>query len=263
MRSSLTSSQRHVASHHKRRREVSQDLYALSQQLAAPAAPARSSSNRGTWDIVWRQCCRAAAGVISSAGCATADESFVVPPFAERSSYWVAFGFAGGSPDDACPSALAAAALAGFCEHRAAEVQGIFGSSSAGYPFCSTFLAVAAAVFDLIGLVDMHRHMAVLDSPSDPPLLKFLCRAGAADGVQTAVFELCFTAMQLFDFLWLSHHAHPSQLDSITKMTVSLLVQTCEASVTSIEGFRSRLSTLAACLPNVALHLHLPDGVML
>jgi hypothetical protein len=69
--------------------------------------------------------------------------------------------------------------------------------------------------------------------------------------------------MQLFDFLWLSHHAHPSQLESITKMTVALLAQTCEGSVTSIEGFRSRLITLAACLPNVALHMRLPEGIML
>jgi hypothetical protein len=81
--------------------------------------------------------------------------------------------------------------------------------------------------------------------------------------MKTAVFELCFTAMQLFDFLWVSHHAHPSQLDSITKMTAALLAQTAAGSITSIGGFRSRLSTLAACLPNVALHLRLPEGVML
>jgi hypothetical protein len=81
--------------------------------------------------------------------------------------------------------------------------------------------------------------------------------------MSSSVFELCSVAMQLFDFLWLSHHAHASQLDSITKMTVALLSQACVGPVTSIDGFRSRLSTLAACLPNVALHLRLPEGVML
>jgi hypothetical protein len=257
-------SQRHVASHHKRRREVTQELYAISQQLAVSGTPARSGSNCSTWEIVWRQCCRASAGVFSIVGDGVSDETtFAVPPFSDRSSYWVAFGFAGGSPDDALPCTLAAAALACFCEKKAAELQGILGNASAGYPFCSTFLAVATSVFDLIGLADMHRHMAVLDSPSDPPLLKYLSRAEVTDGMQAAVFELCFTAMQLFDFLWLSHHAHPSQLESITKMTVALLAQTCEGSVTSIEGFRSRLITLAACLPNVALHMRLPEGIML
>ena len=57
----------------------------------------------------------------------------------------------------------------------------------------------------------------MLDSPADPPLLQYLSRAECTHGVQGAVFELCFTAMQLFDFLWLSHHAHPSQLESIAK----------------------------------------------
>jgi hypothetical protein len=235
----------------------------MSQLLAVAGTPARSGATRTAWEIVWRQCCRASAGVFSVAGSGLADESFAVPTFTDRSSYWAAFGFAGGSPDDAMPCALAATALAGFCEQKTSELQGMLCNAGSGYPFCSSFLAVAGAVFDLIGLADMHRHMALLDAASDPPLLKYLSRADVAHGVQHAVLELCFTAMQLFDFLWLSHHAHPSQLESITNMTIALMAQACEGSVTSIEGFRARLSTLAACLPNVALHMRLPEGVML
>ena len=186
-----------------------------------------------------------------------------MPPFADRSSYWVAFGFAGGSPDDAAPGALAASALASFCEEKAPQLQAIMGNSGCSYPFCSTFLAVAAAVFDLIGLAQMHRHMNLLDSPTDPPLLQFLSRAQSSDGVRAAVLQLCFAAIQLFDFLWASHHAHPSQLESITKMTAALLAQAAQGPVATMEGFRSRLSILAACLPNVAVHLRLPEGVML
>lgn len=122
---------------------------------------------------MWRQCCSASAGVFSIED---GSESFTAPAFTDRSSYWAAFGFAGGSPDDASPCALAAALLAGFCEKKPLDLQGILGSSSASYPFCSTFLALAAAVFELVGLADMHRHMNLLDSPSDPPLLQYLCR---------------------------------------------------------------------------------------
>lgn len=246
---------------------MTQALYALSLQLAAASTPASSSSSRSAWEAVWRQCCCASAGVFSMAGdglqMTAGSDAFNVPPFTDRSSYWSAFGFAGGSPDDASPSALSASALASFCEQKALDLQGIMSNSSSGYPFCSTFLVVAASVFELIGLSDMHRYMNLLDSPSEPPLLQYLSRAECKDDMKTAVFELCFTAMQLFDFLWVSHHAHPSQLDSITKMTAALLAQTAAGTITSIDGFRSRLSTLAACLPNVALHLRLPEGVML
>ena len=136
-------------------------------------------------------------------------------------------------------------------------------NSHAGYPFCSTFVSVATSVFELMGLSNMHRHMSVLDAPADPPLLQYLSRAECMHGVQRAVFELCFTAMQLFDFLWLSHHAHPSQLESIAKMTIALMAQASEGPVTTMEGFRYRLSILSACLPNVAVHLRLPEGVLL
>ena len=246
---------------------MTQALYSISQQLAVPCTPASSGSNRNTWEAVWCQCCRASAGVFTledgSLQISHASDSFEVPPFADRSSYWAAFGFAGGSPDDAAPCALAAAALANFCEDKAMELQGILNNSSSAYPFCSTFLAVATAVFELMGLGQMHRHMNLLDSPADPPLLQFLSRAECKDGVKAAVFQLCFAAMQLFDFLWAAHHAHPSQLESITKMTVVLLAQSSEGPITTLDGFRSRLSILTACLPNVALHLSLPEGVML
>jgi hypothetical protein len=75
--------------------------------------------------------------------------------------------------------------------------------------------------------------------------------------VQRAGFEVCFTAMQLFDFLWLSHRAHPSQLESIAKMTIALMAQASEGLVTTMEGFQSRHLILTACSPNVAVHLHL------
>ena len=172
--------QRHVAAHHKRRREVTQALYDLSQQLAVPSTPASSGSNRKTWEVVWRQCCTASAGVFSmtSGGSLTshASPSFTAPAYAERSNYWSSFGFAGGSPNDASPSSLAAAALAVFCETKPLELQGMLNGSGGGYPFCSTFLAVAGAVFELMGLADMHRHMNLLDAPNDPPLLQYLCR---------------------------------------------------------------------------------------
>jgi hypothetical protein len=35
----------------------------------------------------------------------------------------------------------------------------------AGYLFCSTFVSVATAAFQLMGLSNLHRHMNVLDSP--------------------------------------------------------------------------------------------------
>ena len=246
---------------------MSQTLYSISQQLAVPCTPACSGSNRKTWETIWQQCCCASAGVFTLAGnglqMSRASDSFAIPPFADRSSYWVSFGFAGGSPDDAAPCALAARALASFCEEKASELQAIMNNSDAGYPFCSTFVSVATAVLELMGLSNMHRHMNVLDSPADPPLLQYLSRAECSHGVQAAVFELCFTAMQLFDFLWLSHHAHPSQLESIAKMTIALMAQASEGPVATMEGFRSRLSILTACLPNVAVHLRLPEGVML
>jgi hypothetical protein len=115
----------------------------------------------------------------------------------------------------------------------------------------------------LCGHTRARNEFNMLDSPADPPLLQCLSRAECTHGVQRAVFELCFTAMQLFDFLWLSHHAHPSQLESIAKMTIALMAQASEGPVATMEGFRSRLSILTACLPNVAMHLRLPEGVMM
>ncbi len=119
-----------------------------------------------------------------------APDSFAVPPFADRSSYWVSFGFAGGSPDDAAPCGLAARILASFCEEKALELQSIMNNSHAGYPFCSTFVSVATSVFELTGLSNMHRHMNVLDAPADPHLLQYLSKAEFAHSVQRAVFEL-------------------------------------------------------------------------
>jgi hypothetical protein len=177
-----------------------------------------------------------------------------VPPFADRSSYWVSFGVAGGSPDDAAPrSACSRQLLRG----KALELQVIMNNSHAGCPFCSTFVSVSTSVFKLMGLSNMHRHMNVLDSPADPHLLQYLSRAECTHGVQRAGFELCFTAMQLFDFLWLSHRAHSSHLESIAKITIALMAQASEGLVTTMEGFQSRLSILTACSPNVAVHLHL------
>jgi hypothetical protein len=55
--------------------------------------------------------------------------------------------------------------------------------------------------------------------------------------VHSAVFELCFTAMRLSDFLWLSHRAHPSQLESIAKMTIALMAQASEGPVATMGVF--------------------------
>jgi hypothetical protein len=259
----VTPPQRHVAAHHSRRRAVSQALYTISQQLAVPATPVSSSDNFPTWDTVWLQCCRAAAGVFTADSSLPEDGGPQTPQFAARSKYWASFGFAGGSPDDASPCMLSASALASFCNSNSLVLQGILNDSNSNYPFCSTFLAVTAVVFELIGLPSMHRFMNLLDAPSDPPLLQLLCRVECTRDMTSAVFELCSTAMQLFDFLWRAHHAHPSQLDSIAQLTAALLAQSCGGHVTTFEGFRNRLSTLAACLPNVAVHLRLPEGVML
>jgi hypothetical protein len=45
-------------------------------------------------------------------------------------------------------------------------------------------------------------------------------------------------------------------------MTISLMARASEGPVATKAGFRSRLSILTACLPNVAVHMHLTEGVM-
>lgn len=198
-------------------------------------------------------------------------------PFNVLSAAWELIGFQTERPstDFRGMGILGLQCIIYFCKHRSAVAAAVL-SEGRTYPFAITVLNIAHRVASGCGLRMIKRLLPLADCPSDPPFLSFLSRvrdqgafgesAGPEEPTPTrddAFFELTCVAIELFDFLWVTHGAGISNFEKLLNRVIGALEGAVSGPVTTFNAVRANVRSVVASDDTARAHVGAGEDVML